>query len=150
MPGLTRVTRPTRPSGVTTGSLTRTPSIRARRDDDRLRERAGRAADHLGSDRVEVGREARAVDVVEQLAQVCVLLERELALDRALAKVAHLRPQLLGLGACREEAVGPRVGVTERLRDALEAHRERAERGRSRRLDAAHRTGLVRSGTRAR
>ena len=50
----------------------------------------GRAADHLGGHRVEVGGEARAVEVVEELAQVDVLLQRELALDRALPELAHL------------------------------------------------------------
>ena len=91
----------------------------------------------------EVGGEARAVDVVELLAQVLVLLEREIALDRALAKVAQLRPELLGVAARSEEAVGPGVHVTERLRDALEADGERAKRRRAGRLDAAHRARVV-------
>ena len=52
----------------------------------------GRPTDHLGGHGVEVRREARAVEVVELRPQVDVLLERELALDRALQEVTVLRP----------------------------------------------------------
>ena len=112
--------------------------LRARRDDDRLRERAGRPADHLGRDRVEVGGEARTVDVVEQ--------RRRYAFSWSANSLWIARWRRSRLGAERsaseravEQAVGPAVGVTERLRDALEAHRERAEDGRAGRLDAAQR-----------
>ncbi len=79
---------------MTTGSFTRTPLLEPAAIDDRLRERAGRPADDLRGDGVEVGGEARAVEVVEQSPQVVVLLERELALNCALPKVADLRAQL--------------------------------------------------------
>ena len=102
-----RVTRPTSPSAVTTGSLTRTPFSRPGRDHDRLRERAGGPADHLGRDRLEVAREARPVDVVLQRAQVVVLLQRELALDRPLAQLPVLDAQALGLGAGRRAGCRP-------------------------------------------
>ena len=85
------------------------------------------------------------VEVVELRPQVLVLLERELALDRPLAELAVLLAEPLGLGARSEEAVGPAVGVAERLRDALEPDRERPERRRAGRLDAAQRAVLVRA-----
>ena len=101
---------------------------RARGDDDRLRERARRPARDLRDDGVEVSGEARAVDVVELRAQVLVLLQRELALDCPLQEVAVLLAEPFGLVARGEQAVGPAVGVTERLRDALEPDREGPER----------------------
>jgi hypothetical protein len=115
------------------------PVLGARCDDDRLREGAGRAADHLGQDRVEVVGEARAVDVLVQAPQVLVLLERELALDHALPELAVLLLQPLGLGPRLEQAVGPAVRVPERLRDAFEADRERTEDARARVLHAGER-----------
>ena len=60
---------------------------RARRNDDRLRERPGRPADDLGGDRLEVAREPGTVAVGQQAPEIVVLLERELALDRALAQL---------------------------------------------------------------
>ena len=116
----------------------------ARGDHDRLRERTARPSRDLGRDRIEVGGEARAVDVVEQLPQVDVLLEGELALDRALAKLLHLGAELLGLRAGGEQAVRPAVHVAERLRDALETHRERPQRRRPGRLHTAQRPRVVR------
>ncbi len=131
------MTRPTSPSAVTTGSLSRTPFFRPRRDHDRLRERSGGPADHLGRDRLEVAREARPVDVVLQRAQIVVLLQRELALDRPLAQLPVLDAQALGLGSGRAQAVRPLVGVSERLRQALEADREGLQDGGAGGMDAA-------------
>ena len=144
--GVTRVTRPTRPSAVTTGSLTRTPlSEPAAMTIACVKRPPGDAITSAATDR-KSAREARAVDVVQQLAEVLVLLERERALDRALSELPYLGAERLGLASARsEEAVGPGVGVAERLRDALEPDRERPEGGRARRLDAAQRAVVARA-----
>ena len=120
-------------------------AIRARCDDDCLRERPCRPADHLGGDGVEVAREARAVDVVEQTSQGLVLLERELALDRTLTEIANLDTEALRIRACGQEAVGPAVRVSKRLRDPLEPDRERAQGRRSGGLDAVERAASSRA-----
>ena len=80
---------------------------------------SGGTADHLGGHGVEVSGEPWAVSVVEEIAQVDVLLHGVLALDRALPGLAQLLALLLGLGASGELAVGPAVDVAERLRDPL-------------------------------
>ena len=100
--------------------------------------------DDLGGDGVEIRREARAVEVVEETPEVDVLLERELALNRALPEVAILGPERLRLAARVPQAVRPAVDVTEGLRDALEPDGEGPQRRRASGLDAAERARLAR------
>src|SRR4029077_14853507 len=102
--------------------------LRAGRDDDRLRERAGGPSGDLRRHGGEVRRKARAVDVAQLSAEVPVLLKRELALDRELPEQAILLAEPRGLIAGGEEVMGPRVAVPERLRYALEPDGEGSQR----------------------
>jgi hypothetical protein len=91
-----------------------------------LRERPGWTTDDLRGDGSEVGREAGTVGIPQQSSEIVVLTERELALNRALAQVSNHGAELFGIRARREEAVGPAVSVTERLRNPLEPDGERS------------------------
>ena len=94
--------------------------------------------------------EARAVDVVELLRRYAFSWSANSLWIERWRSSRNSVAELLGVAARGEEAVAPGVRVAERLRDALEADRERAKHGRAGRLDTAQRTGRRPSGTRAR
>ncbi len=101
--------------------------LRAGRDDDRLRERPGGTTDDLRGDSVEVVGEPWALVIVEQPAERFVLGGVDLAAGELLTKLLVLGLEALGLGACAQKPVEPRVAVSERLRDAVGRDLEGAE-----------------------
>jgi hypothetical protein len=105
-------------------------------DDDLLDELAGRPGDHAGGDRPVVLREARALEVVEQLLQLSVLAERRLVEDRLLAEPVELLAQLLVVGLGVEDPAEPARCVLERAGDAVGGDLEGAQDARAGRLDA--------------
>ena len=137
---------PTRPSFVITTSLSLIPSPLAGRDRDALVERR-RAREHARADLVVVLREARPLDVVQELLELDVLLRRRpssCALMRR--RRAFSAAQLLVLRLRVEEPVRPVGRVAERVRHPVRGDLERPQR-RGRRRSRPDRARVERNET---